>query len=41
MINARDSELYDRFVTHKVDANTLPSNDFADLLRDNVMPAAP
>ena len=41
MINARYSELYDRFVTHKVDANTLPSNDFADVLRDNVMPAAP
>ena len=41
MINSRDSELYDRFVTHKVDANTLAPNDFADLLRDNVMPAAP
>jgi len=41
MINARDSELYDRFVTHKVDLNTLPSHDVADLLRSHVMPAAP
>lgn len=41
MINLRDSELYDRFVTHKVDVGTLPSDDFADLIREEVMPWAP
>ena len=41
LINARQTELYDRFITHKVDANSLPPNDFADIIRDNVMPAAP
>jgi len=34
LINARQGELYDRFVTHKVDASTLPPNDFADLIRE-------
>lgn len=38
---ARDTELYDRFVTHKVHASQLPPHDFADLVRDNVMKAAP
>ena len=28
-------------MTHKVDANSLPPHDFADILRDQVMPAAP
>ena len=32
---------YDRFLTHKVDLNTLPTNDIADLIRENVMIAAP
>jgi len=41
LIHARDSELYDRFVTHKVDANTLPPHDFADIIREQVMPSAP
>lgn len=41
LINARDSDLYDRFVTHKADINTLPPNDIADLVRDNVMIGAP
>lgn len=41
LINARDSDLYDRFVTHKADLNSLPPNDIADLIRDNVMPSAP
>ena len=26
---------------NRVDASSLPSEDFADLLRDNVMPVAP
>ena len=41
LVLARDSELYDRFVTHKVDANTLPSHDLADLIREQVMGVAP
>ena len=41
LINSRQTELYDRFVTHKVDMSTLPPNDVADLIRDNVMPVAP
>ena len=41
MVNARDSDLYDRFVTHKVDANSLCPDDMADIIRDTVMPAAP
>jgi hypothetical protein len=35
------SQLYDRFVTHKVDASSLPPNDYADLVREMVMPFAP
>lgn len=27
LINERDSETYDRFITHKVDFNSLPSHD--------------
>ena len=30
---ARHSELYDRFVTHKVNAMALPPHDFADIVR--------
>lgn len=41
LINARMTEAYDRFVTHKVDVNTLPTHDFADLVRENVMNVAP
>lgn len=41
LVNARMTELYDRFVTHKVDANSLPTTDYADLLREMVMPCAP
>lgn len=41
LVLARDSELYDRFVTHKVDANTLPSHDLADIIREQVMGSAP
>lgn len=38
---SRFSELYDRFVTHKADINTLPPHDIADLIRENVMIGAP
>ena len=41
LINARHTELYDRFVTHKVNANALPPHDFADIIRQNVMSQAP
>jgi len=34
MINSRHTELYDRFVTHKVNANALPPHDFADIVRE-------
>ncbi len=40
-VNSRFSSVYDRFVTHKVNANALPTHDMADLIRDNVMPSAP
>jgi acetylornithine/succinyldiaminopimelate/putrescine aminotransferase len=33
--------LYDRFVTHRTDANSLPPDDFADIIRQNVMTVAP
>ena len=41
LVNVRTTEAYDRFITHKVDANSLPTSDFADLLREMVMPVAP
>lgn len=41
LINARDSELYDRFLQGSVDVSSVPPSDFADLLRDEVMPVAP
>ena len=40
-LQARDSDLYDRFIGHNTNASTLPSDDYADLLRTNVMPIAP
>jgi len=41
MVNARTTDLYDRFVTHKVDANSLPPHDFADILRNQVIAHGP
>jgi 4-aminobutyrate aminotransferase-like enzyme len=40
-VNSRFSSVYDRFVTHKVNVNALPTHDMADLIRDNVMTSAP
>ena len=40
-INSRFLGGYDRFVTHKVNMNALPTHDMPDLIRDNVMPTAP
>ena len=41
LINARDSDLFDRFLQGKVDTSVVPPSDYADILRDNVMPVAP
>ena len=41
LINARDTDLYDRFVQGRSDASTVPPHDFADILRENMMPVAP
>lgn len=41
IINARDSELYDRFIGNSPNLTNLPPNDYADLLRDIMMPVAP
>lgn len=40
-VNARHTDVYDRFVANRVDASVLPPEDYAELLRDNVMPIAP
>lgn len=32
-VNKRQSDLYDRFVGHRVNTTTLPTDDYADLLR--------
>ena len=41
MINARDSNVYDRFLQGTVDVSSVPPSDYADLIGDNVMPVAP
>ena len=41
LVNARDTTLYDRFICGKQDASAVPPMDFADLLREEVMPVAP
>ena len=33
--------MYDRFVTHRVNASVLPTEDYSDILREAVMPVAP
>ena len=37
----RQSDLYDRFVGHRINASTLPTDDYPELLRKIVMPIAP
>ena len=39
--NLRQLDIYDRFLTGKVDCSNLPPSDYADLLREHVMPIAP
>lgn len=41
LINARDSDLFDRFLSGKQDVSVVPPSDYADILRDSVMPVAP
>ena len=41
LINARDSPMYDRFLQGKVNSSNVAPHDYADILRENVMPVAP
>lgn len=41
LINARDSAAYDRFLQGTVDVSSVPPQDYADMLGDDVMPVAP
>jgi len=41
LINQRTTDKYDRFLQGKVDCTNLPPSDFADMLREIVMPVAP
>ena len=41
MINARDTALYDRFLQGKVDVSFVPPSDYADLIREHLLPVAP
>jgi len=34
LINARSTNFYDRFITHKFNINHLPNHDFADIVRE-------
>lgn len=40
-VNQRHTDVYDRFVAHRIDASVLPTDDYADKLREIVMPIAP
>jgi len=41
MVNAADSDTYERFRQGNIDACNVAPHDFADILRENVMPIAP
>lgn len=41
LINARDSNLYDRFLGNRVNVTHTPPDDYAEILREIVMPIAP
>lgn len=41
LINARDSNKYDRFLQGTVDVSSVPPHDYFDLLGEEVMPVAP
>ena len=41
LFNARDSQTFDRFLQGKTDCSSVPPSDFADILRDEVMPVSP
>jgi len=41
LINARDSDKFDRFLAGNVNVTSVPPSDFSDILRTEVMPVAP
>ena len=41
MVEARMTEIYDRFTQGRVNVTSIPPEDFADILREQVMPASP
>ena len=41
LINARDTNVYDRFLQGTVDVSSVPPQDFADILCEDLMPVAP
>jgi 4-aminobutyrate aminotransferase/(S)-3-amino-2-methylpropionate transaminase len=41
LVNARTSDLYDRFLGNRINVTHLPPDDYADILREVVMPIAP
>jgi len=41
LINARDSNKYDRFLQGSINVSSVPPQDFAEILCDDVMPIAP
>ena len=41
LTQARDSDLYDRYLGNRTNVNYLPPEEYADLLRDAIMPIAP
>lgn len=41
LINARDSDTYDRFFTGLTDVSTVPPSDYVEILNNDVMPVAP
>ena len=40
-MNARTTEVYDRFVTHKANINSVAPHDLADILREQVIAHGP
>ncbi len=41
LINQRTTDKYDKFLQGKVDCTSVPPGDYADMLREIVMPIAP
>ena len=41
LVNARQTSVYDQYITHKADISSMPPSEMADLIRENVMHTAP